>query len=1859
MTKEVQLFINNQEVEFASSPDILFTFQVDEMTNPTVVKNSYSKTLVIPGTKQNNKIFDGIWNVERVQDLLTFNPSKKAPFTIYHNGEIYQTGYVKLLDVTTNNNKIEYNVSLFGGLGDFFYSLMYSSSDDVGESEKRKLSDLYFGTNPTATTSADEFDFQINKDTVLDAWSHLSASTSGSMWNTINFAPLYNGLADGFDSNKVLINTVGNSKIKRSFVSGGTTYTPYDNYVLADIKNNYTEWQMRDLRSYLQRPVIRVKDIIGAICNPENNGGYEVELDPEFFSSGNPYYWKSWMTLPMLSNLDYDSTKESASGSASVNMMTQYYPSGYKYVQQEWFSISGMPEDTKSYNVSVDVDIQAILDSSYTSGLVTGSTSTAETNTIDITSYSYTDNVNYPSAIAAQLVAYDSDGRVCGGSDNIWITGVYQHRTTPGGGSSGGRGGTRPQPSNVIPSMADLNFTPVFKNANTKQLLSHFEYVGDNKTRWHLSSGVSLTIKNVKKAWNVRLVLTKVNNSPSAPAHNYYSRVLFQPHYSNTGVILHRITLMDRFNVIIKSSEVTFNTNEAIRSGSKFKKAQLLNTDYTPADWLLSYAKQFGLYFSKDKDENKIYIRTRKSFYDGNNIIDLNKLIDNSKQRTINPIVFDAKWYNWQLEQENSTFSKIYQDTYGVKYGSQKVNTGYNFDGNDNDLLKGNIFKGAVECLERSDMYTYASGDTIDKPWQYQGFSYNLYSTIDIEESTEITVPTTARLNKLKSFQAVKFYDLFSKVQLHDDSNKPSDGSRILLFFDTFVPTKSKVNGDDINYWLTDDNNAMAVLNEDTPCWLYTVTTTPEATLLSSIPHFGRYLINDGQNVITSSWDFGNVRQLYIPDIYTTQNATIYSQYWKRYISDLYDIDTKKLTCYVTFKGKPTEEWLRYFYWFENAIWRINKIIDHNVTSNDSTKVEFIKVQDITNYTVDDYQPLPNFSISFSSGATSTAVPNSGGTVRVYVTLNDQSMRWVVNDGILDYASPTGGVGNGYFDVAIPENTYGDSRVFSIACENSYDEWSNTITITQGSNVLSAEFIQPYRTSNLPASGATAHLTIKSTFPWTITADRTFVHLSASSGSGEPVYGETIDITWDESDSLAFRTTKFTIEDNQGNKIYVYKNQDGLTSEGLYYNSSGGTKTIQYSSGKSYIVPDWVNVTDNGDGTYTVEAEPNTKGERTSTIAFQGDDGQEMYYVGVTQEEGSSFNISPKVLEYSYTGESKSLVITNPMNDEWRFVGRPNWITLSSISGSGETTVTATATENTSNEREGTIVFWNRTTDTTYTIYCYQEKAPRVLTGITLDNLIWVDDIPASGGIANKNNCSYTIIGHYDDGSTGDVTSVSVVSGSLSVSSSTNTSRHEAGVLTLTATCGGFNASNTVTAYQAAFVPYLTLSPAEIVFTSEGGVATIDVQSNVDWRIKISGETSVTGLTIENFAWTSDFPSSAGSYYTKDYSTFNIMAYYDDGSSADVTSEATISGMVTLEENTGTTRKAVVAPLAAYYDGFNASILMEGYQEASHTLTGITIDNLTWVTNIPYYGGIATSANCTFDVIAHFSDASTEDVTAFATVNGSAVIPSSIIESVHSAGTLVLEASYEDKVATASTIIYQNAYENPSSTPLTFDIISGGTIYFCNYYLDTGNTISYRINGGSWATIQFSEEETPLNVNGGDIVEFKGDNSTYSDGNGFNLISASTGTRFNISGNIMSLVDSTNFSALTTVSTNCFYSLFYGCPAIVDASGLLLPATTLGSGCYESMFQGCASLTTAPTLPATTLVDRCYSGMFRYCSNLNYVKCLATDISASNCTNRWLDDVASTGTFVKNPNMSSWPIGVNGVPSGWTIEDAS
>ena len=127
----------------------------------------------------------------------------------------------------------------------------------------------------------------------------------------------------------------------------------------------------------------------------------------------------------------------------------------------------------------------------------------------------------------------------------------------------------------------------------------------------------------------------------------------------------------------------------------------------------------------------------------------------------------------------------------------------------------------------------------------------------------------------------------------------------------------------------------------------------------------------------------------------------------------------------------------------------------------------------------------------------------------------------------------------------------------------------------------------------------------------------------------------------------------------------------------------------------------------------------------------------------------------------------------------------------------------------------------------------------------------------------------------------------------------------------------------------------------------------------------------------------------------------------------------------------------------------------------------------------------------------------------------------------------------------------------------------------------------------------------------------------------------------------------------TTLAGDCYNSMFRGCTSLTTAPEL--PATTLAVGCYEGMFYGCTSLTTAPVLSASTLVSYCYRAMFKGCTSLNYIKCLAT-VNPSNIsypTDDWVYNVSYTGTFVKDASSSIWSRGSSGIPTGWTVQDAS
>jgi hypothetical protein len=184
---------------------------------------------------------------------------------------------------------------------------------------------------------------------------------------------------------------------------------------------------------------------------------------------------------------------------------------------------------------------------------------------------------------------------------------------------------------------------------------------------------------------------------------------------------------------------------------------------------------------------------------------------------------------------------------------------------------------------------------------------------------------------------------------------------------------------------------------------------------------------------------------------------------------------------------------------------------------------------------------------------------------------------------------------------------------------------------------------------------------------------------------------------------------------------------------------------------------------------------------------------------------------------------------------------------------------------------------------------------------------------------------------------------------------------------------------------------------------------------------------------------------------------------------------------------------------------------------------------------------------------------------------------------------------------------------------LTFEIVEGGSITWKVTSNDIAKTIEYSVNGGGWNKLTSSTNGATFNVSKGDRVRFRGNNTRYATGI-FSYNSFTTTCKFNVIGNIMSLIAGDSFASASSLSaTYTFERLFYQCSGLLSAEKMVLGATTLMNYCYEGLFYNCSSLNKAPDLPAKTMADFCYRYMFFGCKSLESAPKLPATTVAKDC----------------------------------------
>lgn len=139
----------------------------------------------------------------------------------------------------------------------------------------------------------------------------------------------------------------------------------------------------------------------------------------------------------------------------------------------------------------------------------------------------------------------------------------------------------------------------------------------------------------------------------------------------------------------------------------------------------------------------------------------------------------------------------------------------------------------------------------------------------------------------------------------------------------------------------------------------------------------------------------------------------------------------------------------------------------------------------------------------------------------------------------------------------------------------------------------------------------------------------------------------------------------------------------------------------------------------------------------------------------------------------------------------------------------------------------------------------------------------------------------------------------------------------------------------------------------------EPWVAYIEETSSVSYN-----KVFVTGIEVIGAKMVSDVPATGGTVDFNDC-LYTIVAYNSDGTVDDVTSEAVVtSNSVVVESSMVEERhSAGTITVNATYDEKEASGSVVVYQAAFiPTVTGISIDDLTWVVDIPASGGTASKA---------------------------------------------------------------------------------------------------------------------------------------------------------------------------------------------------------------------------------------------------------------------------------------------------------
>lgn len=134
-----RIFIEDFELDIDNGISNNITYAIDDLQNIDSKATSFTKTGILPGTANNNKLLGNIFEfnnsnftLDALQNVgYNFNASKAAKCRIERDGLLQLKGVFRLLEIIIDGSQVEYEYSIFGELGGFVSKLSNKKLEDL------------------------------------------------------------------------------------------------------------------------------------------------------------------------------------------------------------------------------------------------------------------------------------------------------------------------------------------------------------------------------------------------------------------------------------------------------------------------------------------------------------------------------------------------------------------------------------------------------------------------------------------------------------------------------------------------------------------------------------------------------------------------------------------------------------------------------------------------------------------------------------------------------------------------------------------------------------------------------------------------------------------------------------------------------------------------------------------------------------------------------------------------------------------------------------------------------------------------------------------------------------------------------------------------------------------------------------------------------------------------------------------------------------------------------------------------------------------------------------------------------------------------------------------------------------------------------------------------------------------------------------------------------------------------------------------------------------------------------------------------------------------------------------------------